>query len=250
MALRGIFPEFEGSTWSEVASSFLPNQVPRFKTKEEALKFTEDHIEKDIPSNPDEPNLRHSISTLTDWNQIEKYLLPKIYHYRNGESGTSTLPDQDSLDSNSFMMESESFDEKQNPVRTYLESRLNLRVHTLMTDLSVMNTFKYCFYSMRCGIYVHIKNNKLVIFCPFVNKEYTNNWQGKLKFSGSGATIQDYYRLKNSGENFIPDMSKWWANGNIICSQHCTEEEEKTVGGSVEGGAVVSRSRDVGTEVK
>ena len=203
---------------------------------------------KDTSSNPDEPNLRQSISTLTDWNQIEKYLLPKIYFYRNGgprsSSGSSDgnliLPDPDTLESNAFCSCSSTDDTDDQGkkdanniakgIHEYLLSRLNLPVHAKMTDTSVMNSLKYCFYSMRCGIYVHIKNNKLVIFCPFVNKNYTNNWQGKLKFSGSGVTIEDYYRIKNSGENFIPDVSKWWANGNIICSQHCTEEEEKTVG--------------------
>ena len=191
---------------------------------------------QDTPSNPDEPNLRHSISTLTDWDQIEKHLLPKIYFYRNGGSDESmencnALPDEDTLFSNKFCND-DGDDDSLNPIRTYLESRLNLPVHALMTHASVMNTLKYCFYSMRCGIYVQIKGNRLVIFCPFVNKNYTNNWQDKLKFEdiGNSATIQDYYRTKNSGENFISDMSKWWANGNIICSQHCTEEEEKSIG--------------------
>ena len=41
--LRGIFPEFEESTWMEAVSSF-DNQVPRFRTKEEALEFTKTHM--------------------------------------------------------------------------------------------------------------------------------------------------------------------------------------------------------------
>lgn len=28
---------------------------------------------------------------------------------------------------------------------------------------------------------------------------------------------QNYYRR----ENIIPDPRKWWANGNIICNEHC-----------------------------
>ena len=41
--LRGIFPEFEESTWMEAVTSF-DNQVPRFRTKEEALEFTKTHM--------------------------------------------------------------------------------------------------------------------------------------------------------------------------------------------------------------
>jgi hypothetical protein len=31
------------------------------------------------------------------------------------------------------------------------------------------------------------------------------------------AEKQNYYRR----ENIIPDPRNWWANGNIICNEHC-----------------------------
>jgi hypothetical protein len=45
-----------------------------------------------------------------------------------------------------------------------------------------------------------------------------------------GYTLKDYYVDKFADgfrtENIIPDVSKWWANGNIICNEHCREGEE------------------------
>jgi len=65
----------------------------------------------------------------------------------------------------------------------YLLSRLNLSIHKELSIKSTMNTLKYMFYHMKCGIFVMIRDNKVVIFCPFVNKDYKNTWGEKtLKF--------------------------------------------------------------------
>lgn len=228
--LRGVFPEYENSAWALAMQNF-PNQVPRFATKAECIEFTRSHMNKS--SNPADPGLKHSISTLTDWNQVETYLLPQITHYRSLQN--DVLPDAQTLDSNIFYSTPDANHSKSTDVDgmitdmdidrdkvtnqassyvySYLQSRLNLPIHSVTTELSTENTLRYLFDVMRCGIFVMIKNNKLVIFCPFVNKNYTNNWNGRLQLSGSGATVEEYYRDKDSRENFIPDMSKWWANG-------------------------------------
>lgn len=37
---------------------------------------------------------------------------------------------------------------------------------------------RYLFHHMRCGILVVIRDKKLVVFAPFANKDYTNDWDG------------------------------------------------------------------------
>jgi hypothetical protein len=222
--LRGIFPEHEASAWADAMSAF-PNGVPRFKSKSECDEFTKRYI--DTASNPDEPQMRQSITTLTTWDQIEKYLLPRIREYRSKET---VLPDASTLDTNMFVEEGSDGA----AVYEYMQSRLELPIHQILTEKSVENSFAYFFDTMRCGIYVMIKDNKLVIFCPFAKRNYTNTWKGRLRLP-ENMDVDEYYAIKQSQgtarpENYIPDVSKWWANGNIICSEVVSKENEKNIG--------------------
>ena len=108
------------------------------------------------------------------------------------------------------------------PVYQGLLSRLSLPIHRQTSIISAENTLTYLYEHMRCGIHIMIRNNRLVIFCPFVNKNYENNWGDQLKISEP--SLEAYYQSKSNEyrhENIIPDKRKWWANGNIICNEHC-----------------------------
>jgi len=48
---------------------------------------------------------------------------------------------------------------------------------------AVKNTFTYMFEKFKKGIFVIIRNNKLVLFLPFSNSRYQNNWFNKIYFS-------------------------------------------------------------------
>jgi hypothetical protein len=64
-----------------------------------------------------------------------------------------------------------------------------------------------------------IRNKQVAIFCPFVNKDYTNTWGDELSVEYD--TVESYYAEKLRyfrQENYIIDKTKWWANGNIICN--------------------------------
>src|SRR5688572_11813468 len=76
---RNIFhSDEEPLAWKSKIDQF-PNKVPRFATKEEAAEFIVKASTNG--SNPDYPDLKHSISTLVDWNQIKTHLIPKITEY-------------------------------------------------------------------------------------------------------------------------------------------------------------------------
>ncbi|CAN0104716.1 unnamed protein product, partial [Sphacelaria rigidula] len=80
---------------------------------------------------------------------------------------------------------------------------------------------------MRCGIFVAIRDRRLVVFAPFANKDYTNDWDGALGVKEEN--LPDYYRKKEESyrkENVIKTVDKWWANGNIICNEHQRPREQ------------------------
>lgn len=222
--LRNIFAiEDETDEWREVLSAF-PNKVPRFSTKQEADLFVKLHCSV-IHSNPEHPGLQHSISTLIDWQQIERFLIPKIREYKS--KWTPILPEMVDKASNLYLNR-EITPEKS--VYNHIISRLNLSVHREMTDLSTMNTLKYMFFHMKCGIYVMIRDNRVVIFCPFVNKDYRNSWNGSLKLKSRDGSLESYSSEKQlysrQQESYLPDMDTWWANGNIICNAYRSDEND------------------------
>ena len=75
-----------------------------------------------------------------------------------------------------------------------------------------------------------IRNNRVVMFCPFVNKNYTNNWSDILKIDSEDNSIALYAQRKRAcyrEENYIK-KENWWANGNIICNEH-TKPKSKSL---------------------
>lgn len=57
-----------------------------------------------------------------------------------------------------------------------------------------MHTLKYLFFHMRCGIFVMIRRRRVVLFVPFANKDYENNWGDNIKFDSSDGSMHSYYR--------------------------------------------------------
>ena len=73
--------------------------------------------------------------------------------------------------------------------------RLELPIHRCTTPSSTINTLKYLFFHMKCGILVMIRNNKLRIFAPFVNGDFRNTWGDALTLEGDGS-LDTYYTQK------------------------------------------------------
>ena len=97
-------------------------------------------------------------------------------------------------------------------IREYLLSRLDLLIHQRLSWYSTINSLKYLFHHMKCGILVSIRSNKLVAFCPFVNREYENNWHDVLRVEGN--SLEVYYDRKSMfhREENVMDKSKWFVN--------------------------------------
>lgn len=254
--LRNIYAlEDESPAWRGVLEAF-PNRVPRFATKAEAEEFTRQHCL--IGSNPEYPDLMHSVTTLIDWSQLDKFLFPKIHEYnsrwpskphtaidmsnnrffRRKGSEEANDADGNSDGSNHSMQNAENL---RFHMYDYILSRLNLPIHRFLSDDSRWNTLRYTFNHMKCGIYVKIRNNQVVLFVPFVNKDYQNDWSDVLKIDSSDGSVRAYTREKAEyiredsqkakdrrekgrryrfDEEKLIDKTQWWANGNIICNMY------------------------------
>jgi hypothetical protein len=219
--LRGIFGENGDSlNWLDATGKF-PNGVPRFESRDECLEFMKDYNTYNGGSNPDNPHLRHIFTTLINWKQVEKILLPAMEKARKETSFAKKVPRDYGTakydNSSSKNVYEQGFSQ---PAVDAINFRLDLPIHKCTTPASVHNTLKYLFDHMKCGIYVMIRNGKVRIFCPFTNSDYRNTWSQHLTLETG--SVDQYYGNKSGAyreENVDPDMSKWWANGNIICNE-------------------------------
>ena len=222
---RGIFKsdEEDPEYWREACREF-PNGVPRFQSKAECTKFIHKYCRRG--SNPFEPQLRQSISTLTDWEQVSTVLMPKYRAYQDRWPRVA-VPTSAELKDNRFISAEPNSEGR--AVYDFLLSRLNLPIHTSLNANATLNTLQYLFLHMRCGVLAMIRNNELVIFCPFVNKHYRNTWSDKLRLDCADDSVESYFAEKETrcrAENYLRDKAMWWANGNIICNEVCKEGQE------------------------
>lgn len=149
--LRGIFGEKgDSANWLDEMTKF-PNGVPRFETQEACMEFMEWYATNFGGSNPDYPHLMHIFTTLISWEQIENILLPSILKARKEPSDAKKIPlgyleEPDPSSKNVYERP-----ETQDVVDEIL-FRLELPIHRCTTPSSTINTLKYLFFHMKCGI--------------------------------------------------------------------------------------------------
>lgn len=113
---------------------------------------------------------------------------------------------------------------------------------------SVHNTFDYMFNKFKKGIFVIIRDNKLVIFLPFSNDNYRNNWAKYIYFTEEEKKLletENYHKIKHKlDQNIINFMKKypndykkfkinfnrekWYANNCFFRNQYPEYEGELT----------------------
>ncbi|CAM9228787.1 unnamed protein product [Ectocarpus fasciculatus] len=231
-SLRGMFDKDDDSVHPLVNNSIF-KACPagmRFETKEDCKRFVREHCQEG--SNPDYPWMQQIFTTLVTWSQLEQYLFPRLRDIWKKTPFRKAAPLDP--DRNVFLGEAEPSGDwpLHAEVLAGVRKRLDLPFHGggvdasgrqqgFLSCASTENTLRYLFHHMRCGILVVIRNKRLVVFAPFANKDYTNDWDGALGVKEE--TLQDYYRKKEESyrkENVIQGVDKWWANGNIICNEH------------------------------
>lgn len=92
-------------------------------------------------------------------------------------------------------------------------------------DLSaedVTNTFRYIFHKFKKGIYIRIKDNKLVTFLPFSKAKFVNEWSDKIKINPKTSLIKFFEHInKMEGRPFNERkinkfFQNWYANNCLL----------------------------------
>lgn len=200
---RGIYSASE-----EAEKAF--KRVQTFENKATCVKWSQYH---NRCTNPKYPQCNQLYTTVCDWEQACSLILEPLaaLRARLPHDPTSTEVSR----SNRFASSRE--------MLVGLRSRTRLPVHEAATDESTINSLRYLFFHMRCGIFVALRRSKVRMFVPFVNKDYSNNWGETLKLE-KNLTVDEYYHAKRvkAGrvrERPLKDKRMWWANGNIMCNE-------------------------------
>jgi len=195
------------------------------------------HVDdKEHPSNPEVPHLKQIFTFLTTWDQIERHLLAKRDEYDRRFPPSAPSTAEQTPEGNVFSSAGGGGAVAEaDGCTAALRARLELPIHSRLNRGSTVATLRYLFHHMRCGIYVMVRAGKMRMFVPFVNAAYENAWEGGAPSwvapgtDGSegdlGQDVSGYYddkvRKGNRAENVIPEVKGWWANGNIMCNEHC-----------------------------
>lgn len=181
---------------------------------------------------------KHIYTTLCDWEQVCEYLLKPLALLRaQGKKTSSSYTSSSSSSSTSDFrpvaqpgVPASNVFANEPAILSSINSRLDLPFHKRTNEESTLNTLRYLFFHMKCGIFVKIQDNKLVMFIPFVNKDFRNTWANRIIVDAPGNDLKEYVDRKKDAlvdlgkrsaaekEVLIEDRSRWWANGNIMCN--------------------------------
>ena len=177
-----------------------------YELKEDCEKMKKTYYQ----TNPRYPKYNQLYFTAADQKDLNKYgLLPLRYFYSCERKESNNL--------NTIKFKKESL----------------FKIYKNIDYDSCVNTLNYMFNKFKKGVFVIIRNNKLVLYLPFSNNFFKNNWYDKIYFSEEEKRLiqsQGYEKVKhllNKGiidyMNKHPDQYKfkkinfkreeWVANG-------------------------------------
>ena len=200
-------------------NKFRKIKLNYYNNKNECLKNNRKYGENYI-TNPQFKTFDQTYFHAGDQNDINKYgLLPLRYYYsiEEGKDG-----------------------KKKSIFKLYKNIDYN----------SVKNTFDYIFYKFNKGIFIIIRDNKLVLYLPFSNANYKNNWYKNIYFNDEEKRLiessNDYSSIKHVlNKNIIEFQKKypeqfsrrklnfnreeWYANNCIFRNEYPKYEGELNI---------------------
>ena len=157
-------------------------------------KDCEEQLEQNKITNPDYPSVRKIKKMAVTSQQIQNWIVAPMV---GGDETSDPM-----------------LDEVMERVKTSLYKQ---------SKTSIENTLKYMFYKMRTGIYVSIRQSKVVSFIMFANKDYENDWHEYIEFPNGISSLQEYLKNKKQNigwhDNMNPNMKTWSANNGLISAE-------------------------------
>ena len=156
----------------------------------------EQTAKKYIQTNPRFPKFDQVYFHAGDMKDMNKYgLLPLRYFYSKENNGETIKKDIKDKTKEKLLT-------KVDPI---------YKLYKNIDYTSVLNSFHYMFDKFKKGIFVIIRNNKLVVFLPFSNVNYKNNWYKKTYFSLEEKKLletEDYNKIKKQLDQNIIDFQR------------------------------------------
>lgn len=85
---------------------------------------------------------------------------------------------------------------------------------------SVTNTFNYIFYKFKKGIFVKIKDNRLKVFLPFSNHNFTNEWGERIHFDPRYGSMENFLQSVADKTKFplgnVNRFTHGWGGNNCL----------------------------------
>jgi len=171
------------------------NQKVAFETELECKKNI-----KNVSLNPKYKFFKQIFKTAGDNTQVRQWIIKKKLEIDKIKTINNT--NINNLDNNIFINK-----DNLNKINKEIIRRLNLQIYKNIDDQSFLNTLRYLFYKIGTGIFVKIKSNELVMFSPFRNVNYKNNWSKFIKFNKNDKNIINYYKKKKKEYIYIRQIS-------------------------------------------
>lgn len=102
-----------------------------------------------------------------------------------------------------------------------ISEKLNWDAYKSLTPDALSNTFDYLFNRYKKGIFVSIRNNKVVTFLPFSNAHYKNSWHPHAGFNISDVNKCLRTACKHESRKFNPNkvnryIEQWYSNNCLV----------------------------------
>lgn len=85
---------------------------------------------------------------------------------------------------------------------------------------SVVNTFHYIFYKFVKGIFISIRDNKIVTFLPFSNAHYRNEFSDRIRVSSNFTSVQEFLNYISAKKGYKPQyhkpLNEWYSNNGLF----------------------------------
>ena len=201
--------------------------LPDFYLTEKECKDAKYNKELKSNTNPRYPNFTQIYFTAGDVDQFNEYRDPT-----NGSNPDKKINIEQNIWHNMFLKLSEmGLPEK---VKDIVENVDWAKYRNLSVD-AVDNTFFYIFDKFKKGIFIKIKDNKLVVFLPFSKHNYVNEWSERIKHDPSKfSDIREFlqYASKINGYNVPLEkinrfIEKWYGNNCLIRTEYPIIENDR-----------------------
>jgi hypothetical protein len=100
--------------------------------------------------------------------------------------------------------------------------------------VDALSTFEYIFHKFKKGIYVQIRSNRVHLFLPFSNMDYTNEWSDALTHTFASVEDMYMYICEHEGRAYVPHKvmwfpERWYCNNGLVRYEQPLRENESGI---------------------